>query len=253
MSRRWLVGGIVAVAGVAAVGLLGAWWFLLRDVSTPTSVSDALAGYRQHGDGGSSPIPPGVYVYATEGSEHTDALRGSTHTYPGTSTITVTGAPCGVRLRWDVLEGRSTTWTACTGSGEWSERSRDERHRFFGVTQRTTYACTGTPFLPAGWPGTMFTVSCSTGEARERGRGRVVGEETVDVGGTPVPTVHIRTTTTFTGATTGRSRYDFWLARATGLPVRISMASRTTNGSLIGDVHYQERVSLRLTSLEPRR
>ena len=206
MSRRWLVGGVVAVAGVAAVGLLGAWWFLLRDVSTPASVSDALAAYRQHGDGGSSPIPPGVYVYATEGFEQTDALRGSTHKYPGTSTITVTGAPCGVRLRWDVLEGRSTTWTACTGPGEWSERSRDERHRFFGVTQKTTYTCTDTTFRPAVVrPGSTFTVSCSTGEAKEHGPGRVVGQETVDVGGTPVPTVHIRTTTTFTGATTGRS------------------------------------------------
>jgi hypothetical protein len=105
-----------------------------------------------------------VYVYATDGFEQTDALRGVTHTYP-----------------------------------------------------------------------------------------RVVGQETVDVGGTPVPAVHVRTTTTFTGATTGRSTYDFWLARATGLPVRVTMVSRTTNGSLIGDVHYQERVSLRLTSLEPRR
>ena len=254
MSRRWLVGGIVAVAGVAAVGLLGAWWFLLRDVSTPASVSDALAAYRRQGDGGSSPIPPGVYVYATDGFEQTDALRGVTHTYPRASTITVTGAPCGVRLRWNVLEGRSTTWTACTGSGDWSQQSRDELHRFFGVTQRTTYTCTGTPFRPAGErPGSTFTVSCSTGEAKERGSGRVVGEEMVEVGGTSVPAVHIRTTTTFTGATTGRSTYDFWLARASGLPVRITMVSRTANGSLIGDVHYQERASLRLASLEPRR
>ena len=128
MSRRWLVGGVVAVAGVAAVGLLGAWWFLLRDVATPASVSDALAAYRQHGDGGSSPIPPGVYVYATDGFEQTDALRGATHKYPGTSTITVTGAPCGVRLRWDVLEGRSTTWIACTGPDDWSARSRESLH-----------------------------------------------------------------------------------------------------------------------------
>jgi hypothetical protein len=31
------------------------------------------------------------------------------------------------------------------------------------------------------------------------------------------------------------------------------MVSQTTNGSIIGDVHYQERVSLQLTSLEPKR
>jgi hypothetical protein len=254
MSRRWLVAGIAAVAGVAAVGLLGSWWFLLRDVSTPASVGDAIAAYRRQGTGGSSPIPPGVYLYSTDGSEQTDALRGTTHRYPSTTTITVTGAPCGVRLRWDVLEGRSTTWTACTGSSSWSERSRDERHRFFGATEKTTYTCTDTPFRPAGdRAGTTFTVSCATGEAREHGPGRVVGQETVDVGDTVVPSVHIRTATSFSGATTGGATYDFWLARATGLPVRIDMVSRTTNGSIIGDVHYQERVSLRLTSLEPRR
>ena len=253
MSRRWLVGGIVAVAAVAAAGLVGAWWLLLRDVSTPARVGDAIAAYRQ-GDTGSSPISPGVYVYATDGSEQTDALRGATHAYPSSSTLTVTGAPCGVRLRWDVLEGRSTTWTACTAAGDWTERSRDERHSFFGVTQKTTYVCTDTPFRPAGdRAGKTFTVSCSTGKAREHGPGRVVGTETVDVGGTPVPTVHIRTRTSFSGATTGSATYDFWLARATGLPVRITMVSRTTDASLIGDVHYEERVSLRLTSLEPRR
>ena len=254
MSRRWLVGGIAAAAGIVAVGLLGAWWLVLRDVSTPASVGDAIAAYREQHDAGSSPIPPGVYVYATDGSEQTDALRGSTHTYPRTSTITVTGASCGVRLRWDVLEGRSTTWTACARAGEWTQRSRDERHRFFGVTEKTTYVCTDTPFRPAGdRPGSTFTVSCSTGEAREQGLGRVMGRVAVDVGDTTVPAVHVRTTTSFSGGTTGRATYDFWLARGTGLPVRITMVSRTTNGSLIGDVHYRESVSLELTSLEPRR
>ena len=254
MSRRWLLAGSAAVAGVAAVGLLGAWWFLLRDVSTPASVTAAVAAYRQEGEGAASPIPAGVYLYSTDGFEETDALRGTTHAYPSTSTITVTGAPCGVRLRWEVLEGRSTTWAACTASNAWAARSRDERHRFFGVTERTTYICTDTPFRPAGdRPGTTFTVSCSTGEAKERGPGRVVAQETVDVGEMSVPAVHIRTTTSFSGATTGKATYDFWLARATGLPVRVTMVSRTTNSSLIGDVHYEERVSLRLSSLEPRR
>ena len=31
------------------------------------------------------------------------------------------------------------------------------------------------------------------------------------------------------------------------------MVSRTTNDSPVGDVHYEERVTLRLTSLAPRR
>jgi hypothetical protein len=65
--------------------------------------------------------------------------------------------------------------------------------------------------------------------------------------------VHVRTRTAFGGATSGTSTFDVWLARTTGLPVAMKMVSRTTSGSLIGDVHYEEEVSLRLTSLTPRR
>lgn len=242
------------MAGVVAVGALGAWWFLLRDVAEPATVAEAVSAYREHGAGKQSTIPAGVYVYRTDGSEHTDALGGVTHRYLRTSTITVSAAPCGVRLRWDVLRGRSTTWTVCTGASEWIERSRFERHTFFGVTDETTYSCTRTPFRPAGdRPGTTFTVDCSTGKARERGPGRILRRASLRVGSTAVQAVHVRTTTSFSGDTTGSAAYDFWLARDTGLPIRISMVSRTTSGSLIGDVHYQERVSLRLTSRVPRR
>jgi len=256
MSRRWLVGSAAAVLCVVAVGLFGAWWLLLRDVAEPATVDDAVSAYREHGSGAGSgsSIPPGVYVYATNGSESTDALGGVTHRYPRTSTVTVSATSCGPTLRWDVLRGRSTTWTICTGSRGWVERSRFERHTFFGVTEKTTYECSGTPFRPAGdRPGATFVVTCSTGKAKEHGSGRVVGRETVDVRGTAVPTVHLRTRTSFSGRTTGSATYDFWLARKTGLPVRIVMVSRTTSGSLIGDVHYREDVTLRLTSLAPRR
>ena len=253
MSRRWLVVAAAAVAGVAATGALGGWWFLLRDAAEPATVGEAVSAYRGHGSEGRSAIPPGVYVYATEGSEHTDALSGVTHRYPRTSTVTVSGAPCGVRLRWDVLRGRSTTWTVCTAAPDWLERRRDERHTFFGVTDETTYTCTDKPFRPAGdRPATAYTVDCSTGKAKESGLGRVVGREAIMVHDTSVPAVHIRTTTSFSGDTTGDATYDFWLARETGLPVRIDMVSRTASGSLIGDVHYEEQVSLLLTSIVPR-
>jgi hypothetical protein len=254
MSRRWLVVVAADVAGVAAAGALGGWWFLLRDVAEPATVGEAVSAYREGAPGGRSTIPAGVYVYATDGSEHTDALSGVTHLYPHTSTITVSAAPCGVRLRWDVLRGRSTTWIVCTEVSGWIERNRSERHTFFGVTDETTYTCTGTPFRPAGdRPATAFTVDCSTGKAKEHGPGRVVGREAMRVGGALVAAVHVRTTTSFSGDTTGSATYDFWLARDTGLPIRIDMVSRTTNGSLIGDVHYDERVSLRVASLVPRR
>ena len=257
MSRRWLAAGAAVVVAAAALAAVGGWYLLLRDDPEPASLADALAAYRAQERGGAargSPVPTGVYLYDTDGLERTDALGGATHRYPATSTITVTGDPCGYRLRWDVLAGRSSTWRVCRGPGGWLQRVRDEEHTFFGIGDRTTYRCPRTAFRPAGdAPGARFAVSCVTGEATERGTGTVVGREERRVSGTDVACVHIRTTTTFGGGTTGSATFDFWLARDTGLPVAVSMVSRTTNGSLIGDVHYEEDVSLSLTSLTPRR
>ena len=256
MSRRWVAAGAAAVVAALALAALGGWYLLRRDHVEPASVVDAVAAYRaQEGAGrGRSPIPTGVYLYDTEGFERTDALGGTTHRYPTTSTVSVTADPCGIRLRWDVLDGRYTTWQLCVGPRGWTQKLRDERHTFFGIGEQTTYRCADTAFRPAGdEPGTKFAVSCTTGEATERGRGTIVGRGSCHVGGSAVECVHVRTRTTFAGGTKGASTFDFWLARDTGLPVAVRMVSRTTNGSLIGDVHYEEDVSLRLTSLTPRR
>jgi hypothetical protein len=257
MSRGSLAAGAGGVVAVAAAAAVGGWYLLHRDVAEPASVADAVAAFRAQEASGSmerSPIRAGVYLYDTHGFERTDALGGVTHRYPPTSTITVTPGPCGVRLRWDVLRGRYTTWTVCVGAGAWQEATRDELHTFFGVADQEIYRCADTPFRPAGdTPGTVFAVSCTTGSATERGRGRVVGREEEAVGAATVPSVHVRTRTTFAGGTKGSAAFDFWLARDTGLPVKVTMVSRTTTGSLIGDVHYEEDVSLELTSLTPRR
>jgi hypothetical protein len=257
MSRGWFAAGAVGVVALAASTAAGAWYLLHRDVAEPASVADAVAAFREQEAAGAvsrTRVPEGVYVYDTEGYEQTDALGGVTHRYPSQSTITVTGDPCGVRLRWDVLRGRYTTWTLCAGADGWAQRTRDERHTFFGIADETVYACGETPFRPTGDPpGAAFAVLCTTGSATERGRGLVIGDETLGVRGTNVECTHVRTRSTFAGGTRGSAAFDFWLARDTGLPVRITMLSRTTTGSPIGDVRYEEDVSLELTSLTPRR
>lgn len=257
MSRAGFIALAAGVVGGIAVTIVAAWFFLLRDVAEPTSVGEAVTTFREEEETappGPSPVPEGVYVYATLGYEKTDALTGVTHRYPRRSTITVTKDVCGVRMRWDVLKGRSTTWTYCIAPYGLEATSQDERHTFFGRTERTTYTCVETPFRPAGdRPGATFSVSCSTGSARERGTGRVVGREVLRVAGTPVATVHLERTTSFTGRIRGLTNHDFWLARKSGIPVRIVMVSMTTNDSAVGDVRYEERVTLRLLSLTPRR
>jgi hypothetical protein len=253
-SRRGLISAAVAVGGVAAVAV-AAWFLLLRDVAEPTTVGEAVTNFRETGGrGGASPVPVGVYVYSTDGFEKTDALTGVTHRYPRRSTITVTSDPCGVQMRWDVLEGRSTVWTYCLGSTAWTVESQDERHTFFGRTEHTTYTCDDTPFRPAGdEAGTRFQVACETPTVEERGGGQVVGREALRVAGKPVATVHLGRRTTFSGTTTGTTTVDVWLARKLGVPVRVAMVSTTTNDSAVGDVHYEEHVTLELDSLSPRR
>ncbi len=255
MSRGALA--VAIVAGTLSLAAVGAWLVVLRDTAKPASVDEAVTTFREETEAdavSASPVPEGVYVYATDGFEGTDALTGATHRYRARSTITVTADPCGFRLRWDVLEGRSTTWTICVDAGGWTVASQDERHTFFGRTVRTTYTCSDTPFRPAGdGRGATLDVSCTTGSAEERGTGRVVARETLHVVGGPVETVHVRRRTSLTGRIRGRSTQDVWLAREAGVPVRLHLTTDTTNDSAVGDVHYEEDVSLRLRSLSPRR
>lgn len=253
MSR----GGIVAVGVVGAVVVTGAaaWWFVLRDPTEAVGVDEAVTSFRTDTEPrpGASPIPEGVYVYETEGFERTDALTGKTHRYPKRSTITVTAADCGASLLWRPLGGRSTEWIFCETGGGWTVASQDERHTFFGRTERTTYMCEDALIRPRADGSRRWAVSCATGGAEESGVGLVVGRERLDVGGTPVTTEHIRKSTRFSGEIRGFAKHDLWFDSRSGVPVKIVMVTRTTNDSPIGDVTYDEDVTLLLTSLEPRR
>jgi hypothetical protein len=254
MARTGLIAA--GVVGAFAIALTATWFVLLRDTAEPVTVAEALERFRTETGsptGSSSPIPEGVYVYATEGFESTDALTGARHRYPGRSTITVTKVGCGVSLLWRVLDGRSTEWTYCVGTDGWGLAGQDERHTFFGRTEPTTYVCPNTAIRPSERSPGTWDLSCSTDTAEERGTVALVGRERMLVDGTSVTTEHVRKTTRFTGGIRGSARHDLWFDSASGVPVQIVMASRTTNDSPVGDVHYAERVSLRLTSLEPRR
>jgi hypothetical protein len=251
--------GLIAAAAVGVIALAGAatWLVAFRDTAEPVTVDEAVTSFRTETERSpvASPIPEGVYVYFTRGYEKTDALTGITHRYPKRSTITVTAAECGVSLTWRVLKGRSTKWTYCTGPDGWELRSQDERHTFFGSTERTTYVCEDTPIRPANARvGTRWPVSCSTDGADEIGSGAVVERRRWSLRGGPTrPEVLIRKTTRFSGDIRGVARHDLWFDSESGVPVRIVMVSRTTNDSPVGDVHYEEDVTLRLTSLTPKR
>lgn len=252
MSRRVRV--ILALVGVTALVGLGAVVavrrILLRDTATPASIGDALARYRAAAARGTTPIPSGVYVYATRGSESVSALGGATHAYPERSTITVTETPCGMSLRWDVLKTRSTTWNVCIGSGPKATQRVDgwmERHQFFGQDDSTTWSCGDSV-----WRGATSRYDCHAGDTTENGTLTAEGAATIDVGGAPVGTVHLRIDQVEAGGAHGRIVEERWLERETGLPVRLRYHARSVNGSPVGDVTFTEDYDITLLSLEPR-
>jgi hypothetical protein len=250
--------GLIAAAAIGVVTIAGVamWLVAFQDTAEPVSVGEAVTSFRSETDpspSGASPIPEGVYVYATDGFEKTDALTGVMHRYPARSTITVTSTDCGFRLLWRVLDGRSTEWTYCATDHGWELRSQDERHTFFGTTERTTYTCADTLIRPDDASLESWAVSCSTGSTEESGTGTLVGTERVRIGHEAIEAAHIRKSTTFAGEIRGTSRHDIWFEGESAMPVKMIMVSRTANDSPVGQVSYEEDVLLRLTSLEPRR
>lgn len=256
MSRRLrLILVVLGVTALVAAAAVVVWRVVLRDTATPASIDDALARYRESAASGETSVPPGVYVYSTSGSESVSALGGTTHAYPPRSTITVTASPCGMALRWDVLETRSSEWTICTdGEGGAVQRLDGwiENHQFYGQDDSTTWRCEGSPWLVGSDAvGATFPHTCDGGDTTQTGTVTVVGEEPVDVGGVPVETLRLRLEAEETGASRGPLVEERWVERETGLPVRLVYRIRTDNDSVIGDVTFEERYELDLLSLEP--
>ena len=271
----WIVAGGVLVAVVVAFVVVR--FVVLRDTTTTISSDDVLARFRASTTTTSTSSPatpsttsattaptpvlappqPGVYQYATSGHEHVDALGGTTHDYPATTTITVTDEGCGVQQRWDVLQERWSSRQLCVTADGVVSGGYTDFHRFFGQDDRADWTCTPPyvlvptrPEAGASWPGAC-TDGSGTAEATTI---TVVGLEPVTVGGTTVPAVHIQRVEQDTGGdTTASTTTDSWLDVASGLLLKEQASSTSTTSSPIGDVHYSEQYELTLTALQPQR
>ena len=241
MPRRRLLIGAALLGAAVAAGLVAAvaGGLLLRDKSQPASVAAALRLFRRE-----DPHPAGadgVYLYDTTGTESLRVLTGPTHHYPATTTIALTRTACGVRLRWQPLAERSTTWVLCPSSRGIVLRANDEVHTFYGTTDRTDYTCTG------AWP----SFACSAPDGRERDDGVIVGRSVATIGDTQVEATHVRTVAKVAGDNHGTEVIDWWIAGAVPVPVRIVLSSRTSRHvAVLGTVHYREHAVLRLASLK---
>ncbi len=290
-SRRvwWVVAAIVVV--VVAAGALAAF-LLLRESTTPVDVDEAVGDFRSQTQStppadrtettvpvattaastvpaetspasttttlpppGSELLDPGVYAYRTTGRESIDALGGRSHRYPDVSTITVTHEGCGALVNWRPLQERWDATTLCPSARGLELRVDANHHEFFGITDEREFVCErGALLYPATTtPGVTWTARCSSGDVDVVRRGRILGTSEVDVGGTTVTVLEFEVNDEISGASEGTTERTIRVVPATGLVVEQELFTDVRNDSPIGDVHYTERYSIRLTSLVPRR
>lgn len=265
---RWSTQTRVLVGLAAALVVAGAaaYVWLRYDRADPVSIDEVVDRYqsRAGGDAGAAAVPPGVYVYATEGSEGVDALSGSEHDYPDETAVTVAVDAGGcVHTRWDALDQRFDEHVSCpTGDGgAWARRGTSIHHSFFRQAETRSYTCErGALDLPAEpEPGATFTARCASegsghsGESHEDIAGTVVGLEDVRVDGEDRPALHVRYVTTVTGETSGTATLDRWLSLdRVPLVLREVEDETTRSDTVIGTVEYHESYELTLARWEPR-
>jgi hypothetical protein len=232
--RRLALGGaIVGVLG-AGVGVV-----IDRTRTHPVSVADAVDAFRAEDVAAAEAAPelpaPGVYVYATTGGEQL-SLPGTRHDYPAETTIIVTHDECGWRERWSPLEERWDDRVLCPG-GEPSHYV--VHHEFLGQVDERTFVCTEDD-------------TCGDGAVTSERTVTVVGRETLVVGGTEVETEHVRVDEVTTGDSVGPVESHWWRADD-GLLVRHTTVVEMTSQTVVGEVDYDEEITLELVALEPRR
>src|SRR5829696_2037569 len=270
--RLWwsIAGVVVVILGVAGGVLL----WLKSDSARPVSVDDVVAEYRAGVGGTTTSSMPatttttdlgstttvdgtptsgaasttapatttatvatlaaGVYVYATTGDERVDALGGSDHVYPETSTITVTSTGDGcLTTRWTALDQRWDETQVCPDGGGWLITARTTFHSFFHQDDQRAFTCTDDSYLlPADIvPGATFGASCNSpgtgqsGASTEDYTANIVGFEALEVGGQQVETVHVHYEVTVGGESAGGDVIERWYDRE--LPMLLVREERT--------------------------
>jgi hypothetical protein len=266
---------VVAVAGVVAALVLGLLAYALvsyalREHPGAKSVGSAVHSFHGSGSivaGGAGQDMPavGVYTLAGQGSEHIS--------FPPNSQQDGAAMPATVRAlpdscwRWHV-DYNVAHWEEfdfCPSATGLLERyDRIWQSWDFGVSKVTnlaTITCPpGTVVLPANpvagstisWSCLEANSSAVAGNGRSTTAARILGTETLSIGGHAIAAVHELQRTTVTGRQTGSATENWWLDPSTGLPLRIDRTITVHTDSPIGTITYTENGSWRLSSLTPR-
>jgi len=128
-------------------------------------------------------------------------------------------------------------------------------HEFFHRGLREDFAC-GSDAIVMPWmqvAGDHWSFTCRSAKSMLSMTVRVVGFETVSVGGRGIRAVHMRYDGTVHGADEGTQSQDRWLATQDGMFLRIISSASIRTSSSFGSFNYRERYRIDLTSTSPRR
>jgi hypothetical protein len=250
---------VAACLAAVAVAVVVAWQSRPSDDASKATVNDAVRSFRAEGESGgrhraeADETAPGVYRYATSGSESvTGAEFGTTHKYGGVSTITVSSGRCGERERWQVLVERWTQAEACAGQHGGGIVRLTQFHEFFGEEQEDSLLCHGPAGAEISRPGARYSSSCRSRGSSISTVTHVIGPRRISVGGQGFDAIGTVSESTLRGGTSGTSSREDWRRRSDGL--LLSRWSQTdVDTSEGGGSHYTERYTIRLLSTKPRR
>ena len=247
-ARRWMHRG----PGVASVGKA------IDRFHTATTEGAPARGIH--------PLP-GVYTYKGSGIERLsflDTRQRQGPTDPGTLIARADGC---WTLRIEFNSFHSQSWNRCMADGRLVEHggSTIQKFDFVMFTQRehTDVSC-DPPFVVADFTaaaGTQRPVHCvnrsetTKTNVQQVGTIRVIGKETVPVGGAEVPSLHVHQQMQLRGDQSGGTQADIWFALTTGIPVRERHTIRVVSPAPapINQVTYTETGEWQLSSLTPSR
>lgn len=258
MARRHIFGFLIAAFAAAVAILL--WLNWPHDEPIKATVKDAVRSFREQAPQSARPgegekPAPGVYRYATRGSESVAAdVFSTTHTYNGISTITVSSGNCGDIERWEVLRER---WSEIEWCGDPSDAERwkvTELHEFYGTKEQDTFQCQGQsvgrpPFKETS---TRLKNRCMSAGSLALGASQLKGFVSVAVGGEEYKAAYIVSQSVVKGDTTGTTNTAEWRRLSDGLLLRRRVSTDVlTNAG--GGAHYTENYMIELIDPHPQR
>ena len=200
------------------------------------------------------PLEEGVYVYATDGYEETDALSGQRHDYPAQTTITVSKQGCGYRWRWQPLKERWEESDGCRTSKGYVLDRFAIYHEFFKRGILEDFACEPDAVVMPEVPvaGASWRWQGASDDSTIDTLTKVVGFETITVGSKQIRALHMRYETTLKGSNEGTQVQDRWLKEDSGLLLRmINAVDAKVEVPFGGQANYTERYQIDLTSTKP--